>query len=110
MFDSALAGYLNSCLSIFDIASNAKSEWSSGKNKFTDKELQLIVNALLFSCSCDVCIDGYRGQKKMLDLAIRIKEEHLVYPSDNIYVSGSVFEEEEITKKILEKFPIRHEV
>jgi uncharacterized protein YdeI (BOF family) len=71
--------------------------------------LQLIVDALLFSGCTDIMSTfSDETREEMVDLAIKICAENPVIPSDKVSIYGDIFEEPELAKKILETLSIKH--
>lgn len=73
--------------------------------QFTIEEKQLLVEALLFTASCDVCSDHTnRHRAEMVNLAEKINNvDQKLY---NVYVySTDLLDDKKITETILKKFP-----
>ena len=74
-----------------------------------EKDLVLIMNALIFIGCPDCCEDHEENDEKYVDLAIRIKKETGVDPDESIYIYGGIFEDEGAVAKIRENINIREE-
>lgn len=73
--------------------------------QFTLEEKQLLLEALLFTTSCDVCSDHTLGhRKKMLELAKKINDPEIKLHNIYVYDSG-ICEDEIAPKKIINSFP-----
>ncbi len=78
--------------------------------KLSKRDLQIVVNALIFTGTTDACISTMKGQKKYVNLAVKMKKMFNVDPDATIYLyKGSCYEEPEIAKKIVKNFSIKIE-
>ena len=77
--------------------------------KLTEKELELLSSALIFTSTTDACIDVTAKDRKLLiDIAKRFGAKNIT--SAYIYQGNfDEFEEPTITKSILKNFNIRKE-
>lgn len=72
--------------------------------QFTVEEKQLLLEALLFTMSCDVCSDHTLGhRKKMFEIAKKLNDPNQKLYNIYIYESG-ISEDEIDTKKIIKEF------
>ena len=75
--------------------------------EISQKDLELITNALLFTACSDVCNDiGELDRDRMVDCAVRLKGK----PTEDVYIYGEIFDEPERTKRILRTFKIRQDL
>ena len=72
----------------------------------TKKEAQDIVDALLFSSTCDICADWERPRyAQFAKLAKKVADEFKVDPSKDIYLFGSGIYEEKHSAGLKKIFP-----
>lgn len=73
--------------------------------QFTVEEKQLIVEALLFSSTVDICAEWTPKQNAlMIDLAKRLNETEVKL--NTIYLfEGGVFDDDEIANRLIKEFP-----
>jgi hypothetical protein len=68
------------------------------------EEKQLLVEALLFTASCDVCSDHTPvHHKRMLDLAEKINDKNIKL--HNIYIYETGINDDIITEEVTRKIP-----
>lgn len=76
-------------------------------NFFSDQEIQLILESLLFSSNVDICSNFYKeDNEKMIELAKKIRKQFSV-PLENVFINefeGVGFLQPE-TRELLKYFP-----
>jgi len=78
--------------------------------KFSKRELQVLVNALLFTGCIDICLaeTDQKEYKEYLKLAVRINKKTDTNPDLSIHLlEGKFYEDEEVVKKIKKNFKIK---